>query len=160
MKKDYTLHVTLERATASERRAARSFAGSSFRRIAPLMIRNRFIYTHFLPLSGLTEYFRPGVDGDQQEVREAIVLYPLYTFIHLYSRICTYVHPLYMYIQSYIHLTHLQTPHIRPIYALYTPDARSRSASIDPGSPGSPDRGGRRKLHSAASFRYANRFMC
>ena len=42
------LHVTLERATASERRAARSFAGSSFRRIAPLIIRNRFIYNRFI----------------------------------------------------------------------------------------------------------------
>ena len=36
------------------------------------------------------------------KVREPIILYPLYT---LYCRTCTYVHPLYMYIQPYVHLT-------------------------------------------------------
>ena len=38
----------------------------------------------------------------------SIILYTRYTpVIHLYSRICTYVHPLYMYIQPYTPYTHL-----------------------------------------------------
>ena len=37
-----------------------------------------------------------------------LLLYTPYTpFIHLYSRTYTYVHPIYMYIQPYIHLTRL-----------------------------------------------------
>ena len=45
--------------------------------------------------------------------------------IHLYSRICSYVHLLYMYIH-HIHTSNypiytLYTPYIHPIYTLYTP---------------------------------------
>ena len=52
----------------------------------------------------------------------SIIIYTPYTpFIHLYSRTYTCLHPLDTIYTSYIHLKHPQTPHIRPIYALYTP---------------------------------------
>ena len=55
------------------------------------------------------------------KVRVASYYTRLHPFIHLYSRTYTYVHPLDTIHTPYIHLTHLKTPHIRPIYALYIP---------------------------------------
>ena len=60
---------------------------------------------------------------------EAIILYLLRTlyvpfihlYYHLYYHIYTYVHPLYMYIQSHIHHTYTERTSKHPINTLYTP---------------------------------------
>ena len=48
------------------------------------------------------ELYAEGLHLEAGKYVEPIILYPLYT---LYCRTCIYVHPLYMYIQPYVHLT-------------------------------------------------------
>jgi len=52
-----------------------------------------------------------------------IIIYPLYTVIHLHFHIYTYVHPLYMYQVYTLYIHHIYTQHTskQPINTLYTP---------------------------------------
>ena len=58
---------------------------------------------------------------DGRKVREAIIIYPLYTFIAVLTPMCTQYTYIYTIYTPNTPLNTLQTPSKHPIYALYTP---------------------------------------